>query len=240
MSNQDSIDRLAGLIAGSQHLVVFTGAGISTESGLPDYRGPDGVWTRRDKGLPPPRGRPLGSARPNAGHMAPVASAQIATEPLSGPSPIPAGCCVCSTDARPEYFRTSADGRLIFGAGERFGSRAIGDPVRLARPRLLRVFPQLARARIEHAWSGHVAVTRDRLPRFGRVAPNGFYAHGFCGHGVVLSQIAGRLLAEAVAGINGRFDLLASLPIRSFAALGPLTRPVAALALLAQTLRAGL
>ena len=76
------------------------------------------------------------------------------------------------------------------------GKRAIGDPVRLARPRLLRVFPQLARARIEHAWSGHVAVTRDRLPRFGRVAPNGFYAHGFCGHGVVLSQIAGRLLAD--------------------------------------------
>ncbi len=173
-----------------------------------------------------------------APHMAPVASAQVATEPLDGPSPIPAGCCVCSTDALPEYFRVSADGRLVFGAGERFGSRAIVDPTRLARPRLLRVFPQLEGVRIEHAWTGHVAVTRDRLPRFGRVAPNGLYAHGFCGHGVVLSQIAGQLLAEAVAGEAERFDLLARLPVRGFAALGPLTRPAAALVLLAQALRA--
>jgi mono-ADP-ribosyltransferase sirtuin 6 len=62
------IDSAAAAVANARHLVVFTGAGISTESGLPDYRGPDGVWTRRDKGLPPPRGVPLSQARPNAAH----------------------------------------------------------------------------------------------------------------------------------------------------------------------------
>lgn len=65
------IDEAADLIAGSKHLVIFTGAGISTESGLPDFRGPDGLWTRRDKGLPPPKSdKPWHMAEPNAGHMA--------------------------------------------------------------------------------------------------------------------------------------------------------------------------
>ena len=55
----------------SRYLVVFTGAGISTESGLPDFRGPDGLWTRRDRGLPPrPMSRPWDSVAPNRGHIA--------------------------------------------------------------------------------------------------------------------------------------------------------------------------
>ncbi len=64
------IDTLAGWMFEAKHLVVFTGAGISTESGLPDFRGPDGLWTRRDKGLPPPNTRDWTSVEPNLGHMA--------------------------------------------------------------------------------------------------------------------------------------------------------------------------
>lgn len=65
----ERIEKLAQWIFEAKYLVVFTGAGISTESGLPDFRGPDGIWTRRDKGLPP-RLRPFSSAEPNAGHRA--------------------------------------------------------------------------------------------------------------------------------------------------------------------------
>ena len=55
----------------STHIVVFTGAGISTESGLPDFRGPDGLWTRRDKGLAPKSfNRSWDSVEPNSGHIA--------------------------------------------------------------------------------------------------------------------------------------------------------------------------
>jgi NAD-dependent SIR2 family protein deacetylase len=63
------IKTLAGWMFEAKHLVVFTGAGISTESGLPDFRGPDGVWTRQAKGLPT-EARPFDSVEPNAGHMA--------------------------------------------------------------------------------------------------------------------------------------------------------------------------
>jgi mono-ADP-ribosyltransferase sirtuin 6 len=63
------IEALAQWMFEAKHLVVFTGAGISTESGLPDFRGPDGIWTRQAKGLPP-KARQFGSVGPNAGHMA--------------------------------------------------------------------------------------------------------------------------------------------------------------------------
>ncbi|HME50794.1 MAG TPA: Sir2 family NAD-dependent protein deacetylase [Candidatus Lokiarchaeia archaeon] len=68
---EDSIETAARWIVEARHVVVFTGAGLSTASGLPDYRGPDGVWTRRDKGLPPPAPRgPWTDIKPNEGHFA--------------------------------------------------------------------------------------------------------------------------------------------------------------------------
>ena len=64
------IETIARWIVGSEHIVAFTGAGISTDSGIPDFRGPEGVWTRRDAGLPPPRWRvPAGQVGPNASHL---------------------------------------------------------------------------------------------------------------------------------------------------------------------------
>ena len=66
---EDRIKRLAQWMFEAKHLVVFTGAGISTESGLPDFRGPDGIWTRQEKGLPP-KPRPFSSVKPNSGHLA--------------------------------------------------------------------------------------------------------------------------------------------------------------------------
>ncbi len=68
MDLDEKIDLAAKWIAESERLVVFTGAGISTDSGLPDFRGPDGVWTRRDKGLPPPKSPPWDQVKPNQGH----------------------------------------------------------------------------------------------------------------------------------------------------------------------------
>ncbi len=77
MELTERIARAVRWIAGSEHVIALTGAGISTESGLPDFRGPDGVWTRRDKGLPPKRlAKPWSEVEPNAGHRALVALAR--------------------------------------------------------------------------------------------------------------------------------------------------------------------
>ena len=66
-----TIETIARHLAESEHVVAFTGAGISTDSGIPDFRGPEGVWTRRDAGLPAPRWRvPPGQIRPNPSHLA--------------------------------------------------------------------------------------------------------------------------------------------------------------------------
>jgi len=70
MELEEKIELAAKWIAESERLVVFTGAGISTGSGLPDYRGPNGVWTRRDKGLPPPKTPPWDQVKPNPNHYA--------------------------------------------------------------------------------------------------------------------------------------------------------------------------
>jgi len=66
---KERIKKLAQWMFEAKYLVVFTGAGISTDSGVPDFRGPDGVWTRQEKGLPPVN-RPSTSVEPNAGHQA--------------------------------------------------------------------------------------------------------------------------------------------------------------------------
>jgi NAD-dependent SIR2 family protein deacetylase len=67
---QERIETFAKMLFKARYPVFFTGAGISTESGLPDFRGPDGMWTRRDKGLAPKPSRPWDSVEPNSGHMA--------------------------------------------------------------------------------------------------------------------------------------------------------------------------
>lgn len=68
---EQHVGTIARWIVGCERVVAFTGAGISTDSGIPDFRGPEGVWTRRDAGLPPPRWRvPPGRVGPNASHLA--------------------------------------------------------------------------------------------------------------------------------------------------------------------------
>ena len=81
---------------------------------------------------------------------------------------------------------------------------------------MLRVFPQLADARIDYAWGGTLAITMSRMPDFGRLAPNIFYAQGFSGQGINMATLAGKLMAEAVAGQAERFDILSEIKIPSF------------------------
>jgi gamma-glutamylputrescine oxidase len=169
-----------------------------------------------------------------------VASYIVATEPLGQERArrlIGNGAAVCDTNWILDYFRCSADHRLLFGGRVNYSGINVRAIAPVTRRRMLRVFPQLADARIDYAWGCLIDITRNRTPHFGRLAPNIYFLQGFSGHGMALAGIAGTLAAEALAGTAERFDVLARLPHRNFPGGTALRRPLLALAMLAFRLR---
>ena len=81
---------------------------------------------------------------------------------------------------------------------------------------MLKIYPQLDHTRIDYAWGGTLAVTMNRLPHFGRLANNVFYAQGYSGHGVAMASLAGKLLADAIAGNAEKFDTFEKIPTAPF------------------------
>lgn len=153
------------------------------------------------------------------GRVLPIVNHVLATEPLPeqrAQALIVTDCSVHSTRFVVDYYRLSADRRMVFGGGETYGTAPPPDLKGFVRRYMLRTFPQLHDVAVEYAWSGWLAVSIDRLPEFGRLGSSGYYVQGFSGHGVALTQLAGRLLAEAVDGDASRFDVFASLPHRRF------------------------
>jgi gamma-glutamylputrescine oxidoreductase len=130
----------------------------------------------------------------------------IATEPLGERAKdlIRNNMAICDNRHVLDYYRLSADGRLLFGGKD---NEFIDDPDRmteLVRQDMLKVFPQLADVRIEHSWGGECDITRNLVPHFGRLAPTVFYAQGYSGHGMAITGIAGLAIAEAIMGDDGR------------------------------------
>jgi len=161
----------------------------------------------------------MGTLVPDLAAMTmPVANYNVATVPLgeaAAKALIPSGAAVADSKFVLNYYRLSADNRLIFGGGEKYSPRPPRDVAGFVRPYLEQVFPQLKGVQIDHAWGGLVGVTFNRLPQFGRIG-NSFYAHGWSGHGVLLTTLAGDLIAQAMRGHAERFDLFASLPRKPF------------------------
>lgn len=131
-----------------------------------------------------------------------------------------------------DYFRRSADHRLLFGGRVSYSGLDAFNTANATRKRMLKVFPQLADVNIEYAWGGYVDITLSRAPDFGRVAPHVYYLQGFSGHGIALTGIAGRLAAEAIAGQAERFDLFTKLHHRNFPGGELLRMPALVLAML--------
>lgn len=165
----------------------------------------------------------------------PVGTYIIATEPL-GQARIEAlvreNVAVSDVNFVLDYFRRSEDHRLLFGGRVSYSGRDALDTARATRVRMLKVFPQLADAKIEFAWGGHVDITMSRAPDFGRLAPNVFYLQGFSGHGIALTGMAGKLVAETIAGQAESFDLFAQLKHRNFPGGPALRMPGLVLAML--------
>ena len=136
-----------------------------------------------------------------------------------------------------DYFRRSADHRLLFGGRVNYSGLKSFDAPGATRARMLRVFPQLDGVRIDYAWGGHVDITLNRAPHFGRLAPNVYFLQGFSGHGIALTGIAGKLVADAIRGTAERFDVFARIPHANFPGGAALRRPGLVLAMLWYRLR---
>jgi gamma-glutamylputrescine oxidase len=169
-----------------------------------------------------------------------VATYIIATEPLGEACArelIRNNAAVTDTNFVLDYFRRSADHRLLFGGRVSYSGLDPLGTTRATRARMLQVFPQLADARIEHAWGGYVDITMNRAPHFGRLEPDVYFVQGFSGHGIALTGIAGKLLAEAIGGTSERFDVFSRIPHHDFPGGDTLRRPLLVLAMLWYRLR---
>ncbi len=167
----------------------------------------------------------------------PIMNYNIATAPLTNwQDYLPSDAAVADSRFVLNYFRLSADKRLIFGGGEKYVQTPPADIAGFVRKHIAEVFPPLADAPIDYAWGGAVGVTMNRLPHIGRQG-NVFFAHGFSGHGALVTTLAGELLAEAVTGTMERFDVFAKLPHRPFPGGKLFAQPLATLGLLWYALR---
>jgi gamma-glutamylputrescine oxidase len=145
----------------------------------------------------------------------PCGTQVITTEPLSADVQkqlLPHGNCVEDCNYLLDYYRLTSDGRLIYGGGVTYGAREPGKIESLIRPKMLTTFPRLVGVKIDYAWTGNFLLTLMRLPQFGRIGNNLYYAQGYSGHGVTSTHLAGSLIADAIQGHAERFDVFSSLP----------------------------
>jgi gamma-glutamylputrescine oxidase len=162
----------------------------------------------------------LGKLEPRlAGKIMPINNFLVATEPLDkerADALIAGRFGVHDTRFVVNFFRMSEDRRLLFGGGENYRAGFPKDIANFVRPKMLGLFPQLEDVRLDYAWGGTLSVTVNRLPHVGRLEPNLFFGQGFSGHGISTASFAGKIIAEAIVGTAGRFDVFSSLPTHTF------------------------
>ena len=131
-----------------------------------------------------------------------------------------------------DYYRMSHDYRLIFGGRVSYTKIPPLDIRQSLRKRISTVFPSLQDIELPYAWGGMVDITVNRAPHFGRLDNNIFFAQGFSGHGLSLTILAGKLMADAVAGQEEKFDVFSRIPHTPFFGQKILRRPMLVLAML--------
>lgn len=160
----------------------------------------------------------LGGLEPRvANRVMPINNFIVATAPL-GPrvaEVLRENVAVADTKFVVNYWRLSEDNRLLFGGGESYGYK-FPDVVKTVTKPMLEVYPGLKDVPIDYAWGGTLAITMNRMPAFIRAKSNILSASGFSGHGVAMGTLAGKIMAEAVTGQAGRFDVMAGLNVPSF------------------------
>ena len=171
----------------------------------------------------------------------PINNYIVATEPLGEKKAreiIKNNYAVCDTRFIIDYYRFSEDWRMIFGGGETFTSNFVKNSKSFVLKRMLNVFPQLKNVKIEYSWGGTLAITINRLPHFGTMMNEKlYYAFGYSGHGLALSVLAGKLIAEKIDGHNERFKFFSDINHMSIPLGSVFRRPIYSSAILYYKIR---
>ena len=122
----------------------------------------------------------------------------------------PLDISVCDANEIVDYYRLSADKRMLFGGACNYSGREPTSIKSYILPRMLKVYPQLKDMRIEYEWGGNVGIVLSRVPALGRINKNVYYCHGYSGHGVSATHIMGEVMSDAIAGTLERYDLFAN------------------------------
>ena len=149
----------------------------------------------------------------------PSASSVIATEPLSeslAQKLLPGDVAVCDPRTALDYFRLSADRRMLFGGLSNYTGMEPKNLVSVMRKKMRNVFPDLADIRVDYAWSGWIGIGINRMPQLGELAPNIRYIQAYSGHGVAPTHIMAKITAESIAGESDRFNVMAAIPHMPF------------------------
>lgn len=168
-----------------------------------------------------------------AARVMPINNFIAATEPLGDDAARVLGRDVAVADSKfvVNYFRLSADKRLLFGGGESYGYRFPADIAATVRKPMAQIFPHLADIRVDYAWGGTLGITMKRMPFLARLAPNILSGSGYSGHGVGTATHAGQLMALAIQGETDGFDTMARVPAPSFPGGTALRSPLLVLAM---------
>ena len=150
----------------------------------------------------------------------PIINYMIATQPISDDlqkTILPSDYCVCDTNFDLNYYRLSSDKRMIFGGGVSYSLKHSEKLAKRTEQRMRRVFPALSSEKAEYIWGGYVGITVNRTPDIGQTSPRIFYAHGFSGHGVALTGIAGKIIANSIfSGEKGVLETFEKIKHRNF------------------------
>jgi gamma-glutamylputrescine oxidase len=213
---------------------IFEGTEVQgVEAGSPAIVRTDGDRVVADHVVLACNGYLGGLNRKVAARVMPINNFMIATEPLGDAADKVLTRDVAIADSRfvVNYFRLSADRRLLFGGGESYGYRFPKDIAALVRKPMLEVYPHLRDVRIDHAWGGTLAITMKRMPYLARLAPNILSASGYSGHGLGTATHAGQLMALAIRGQAEGFDTMARVPAPAFPGGAALRSPLLVLAM---------
>ena len=170
----------------------------------------------------------------------PAGSYIIATEPLSNDiyqQLLPNNHAVCDLKIDLDYFRLSADKRLLFGGMCNYSGRDPKNIQTVLEPKMLKVFPQLKHTKIDYQWGGMIGIGANRLPQIGRLSANVYYAQAYSGHGVNITHMAAKLLAEHIHGETERMYYFEQVKHHAFPGGKYLRSPLLALGMMYHKIR---